>query len=61
MSHSPYSNKKVMEDWLKDLGVLDTLATAAKIIQLAANNPAHPEPQRRSHHGSHPPRNPPQR
>ena len=37
MSHSPYSNKKVMEDWLKDLGVLDTLATAAKIIQLAAN------------------------
>ena len=37
MSHSPYSNKKVMEDWLKDLGVLDTLATAVKIIQLAAN------------------------
>ena len=32
MSHSPYSNKKVMEDWLEDLGVLDTLATAAKII-----------------------------
>lgn len=43
MSHSPYSNKKVMEDWLEDLGVLDTLATAAKIIQLAANNPDYPE------------------
>ena len=23
MPHSPYSNKKVMEDWLKDLGVLE--------------------------------------
>ena len=51
MSHSPYSNKKVMEDWLKDLGVLDTLATAAKIIQLAANNPDYPEHARNASKG----------
>lgn len=51
MSHSPYTNKKVMEDWLEDLGVLDTLATAAKIIQLAANNPDYPEHARNASKG----------